>query len=678
MPLFFRRIVNWFTSRDLGEDRVALSRAIALCLFLWGLKVYLTLWYVSVKGVAPLDETPAWTWPLLGGGDVMVCGVAAGVYFVIAQLCDLLPKAAAKVAKFIVPFAIHVCVVVFSVASLIVNQLYGWPLDNGHMRQADDLGVMGDSIKVYVNFASVTMILLGIASFVVLGPLLRRIILDKLPVMHRRLPFWTAAVAVTLILGFSWVRAFDGLYLYGIKKNALIHYAQYYEPPLEPLNAPVELAALQKSVGAFDADMSNFASKRPDVPPMIPTGVDLHGKAARMNVVFILMESTSRQYIDPITTPNVVKLAEHAVNFENHFTVYSETQKAVYALLYSDYLVNLGGPPRTLYNGVLPQPSLPESIKHAGYDTALFHSGYLAYSDLRFWWDHKGFDTLAGAMELRKSERDIGWMWGLYEERTVDAMTQWIGEHHSNRDRPFFALYSTMFPHHPYHCPLPDDQKPFPEDSWKNRYRNALHYADKAVGQLVDNLTKLNAIDDTIIVVVGDHGESVEKDMFGHGMALTYDEIRTPMIIANPKLFPTRVTVNSKLFSSHLDVAPTLLGLLNVEAPAEWLGRDLSMPEAPARLSYVTVDQAKLTAVVDNGRLFELDAKGGERPMQAFNLKPDRFAPLDLTAELVNAYRPSLEHFSDWVRFRHFRRALEPATAVAADSTRLQTGAENR
>ena len=678
-----RRIARWFVDTDLRDDADALARASALCLFLWGLKVYLALWYVFVKDIGPLHETPVWTWPLLGGGDVALCGFLAGLYLLALQFGRALPGRAASAFRFVVPLALHGFVVVFSVASLIVNQLYGWPLDNGHMRQADDLGVMGDSIRAYVNVASVTMLAAGFGSFFVVAAPLRRVVVARLSGARSRLTLWTVAALFSLGLGAGWLFTFDGLYLYGVKKNAVIHYVQYYEPPLEPLRAGEVLAELRETVGPHESAMNDFASPRRGPGATVQTGLDLTGKAAGMNVLFVLMESTSREYVDERTTPNLLRLTEHGLSFPNHLTVYSETHKAVYGLFYSDYLVDLGGPPRALYNRPLPQPALPEALRGAGYDTALFHSGYLAFTDLRFWFENKGFDLLAGAMELRKDERDIGWMWGLYEERTVASLTEWIEKRkHDAAGRPFFAVYSPMFPHHPYHCPLPEEQKPYPDDSWLNRYRNALHYTDRNVGTLIDNLRKLDALDDTLIVVVGDHGETVSTTPFGHGMAMTYEEIRTPMIVSNPRLFPAARSADARLVSTHLDVAPTLLGLLGVDAPAQWLGRDLSSPAAPARTSFVTVDQARLTGVVDDGVLFVLDGKGGADPVQWYEITPEALRPLRPSADdpllsHADTYRARADRFDAWATFRHVRRAVEgeageprPGGAVERVATR--------
>src|SRR4029450_8136380 len=113
-------------------------------------------------------------------------------------------------------------------------------------------------------------------------------------------------------------------------------------------------------------------------------------------------------------------------------------------------------------------------------------------------------------------------------------------------------------PHHPYNNL--SGEKPFPDDTWLNRYKNSLHYADSAVGQLLAYLKSEGLMEKTLIVVVGDHGETVSSYPVGHGLNVSAEEMRTPFILSNPVLFPS--SIESRVPSSHLDVAPTIVHLL--------------------------------------------------------------------------------------------------------------------
>src|SRR5437660_2525721 len=75
------------TARPAGSDDVrAIAAALALCLFLWGLKLYLIGWYVFAKGIHPLADAPRDAVIWLGGADVFVCAILACVYRTIYPL----------------------------------------------------------------------------------------------------------------------------------------------------------------------------------------------------------------------------------------------------------------------------------------------------------------------------------------------------------------------------------------------------------------------------------------------------------------------------------------------------------------------------------------------------------------------------------------------------------------
>ena len=178
----------------------------------------------------------------------------------------------------------------------------------------------------------------------------------------------------------------------------------------------------------------------------------------------------------------------------------------------------------------------------------------------------------------------------------------------AHKHEKFFAAYLTEFPHHPYLTMAA--KPPFPNDTWLNRYKNSLHYADSAVGRLVEVLKSEGLLEKTVIAVVGDHGETVSHYPVGHGLRVSVEEMRPPLILSNPKLFPG--AAESTINSDHLDIAPTLARLVGLSAPADWLGRDLLADRIADRLHFVTITQIDRTAVIDGDLLYVLDRGRGK------------------------------------------------------------------
>jgi arylsulfatase A-like enzyme len=368
--------------------------------------------------------------------------------------------------------------------------------------------------------------------------------------------------------------------------------------------------------------------------------------------VIVQLESTSAAYIDAKTTPNIMKLAENGVTFTNHYTVFSETPKATYAIYYSDYLIDLGTTPRLLYGDrVMPQITLPEALRAIGYETSLFHSGFLSYADLRFLFERKGIDQLVDPTQLWDGVDELPWSWGTLEEVAVDALIKWIA---ARPGRPFFAIYGTTFPHHPYLCPI--DDKPYPQTSWADRYRNSLHYVDMNIGTLVRALEQQGLMQNTIIILVGDHGETVSTYPVGHGLAMTPEEMRTPFIISNPRLFPKPLQCNVQ--TNHLDIAPTVMHLLATEPPKEWLGRNVLAATVEPRTLFLWLKHARARAVIDGEIVYTYEERGSRSKL--FQMNSDKLTPLppeDPRQGMLDRYRERGQLFEKWVTWRHLARA---------------------
>jgi arylsulfatase A-like enzyme len=155
-------------------------------------------------------------------------------------------------------------------------------------------------------------------------------------------------------------------------------------------------------------------------------------------------------------------------------------------------------------------------------------------------------------------------------------------------DQPFFLLLTMGPPHNPYRAPeefrkLYDREKLTLPPNWKEgavtRENLAEYYAmiselDSQVGRLISKLDETGAAENTISLFTSDHG-----DMLGsHGMRLKRkpweESIRIPGILR----WPAKIKAGQKLDTlfSHVDIAPTLLGLSRIDIPSAMQGWSLA------------------------------------------------------------------------------------------------------
>jgi arylsulfatase A-like enzyme len=135
------------------------------------------------------------------------------------------------------------------------------------------------------------------------------------------------------------------------------------------------------------------------------------------------------------------------------------------------------------------------------------------------------------------------------------------------KNEKFFLFLHYWDTHSPYNCPKkysPGRKKARdPVDIYLSKYYGAVNYVDHNIGKLLEFLKENNLMDNTLLILTSDHGESLnEHDIFfdHHGL---YDETtHVPFILNNPRGFMNTGKINE--FVQHIDLVPTLCHLLNI------------------------------------------------------------------------------------------------------------------
>ncbi|MEW6320852.1 MAG: sulfatase-like hydrolase/transferase [Acidobacteriota bacterium] len=209
--------------------------------------------------------------------------------------------------------------------------------------------------------------------------------------------------------------------------------------------------------------------------------------------------------------------------------------------------------------------TLAEVLAGQGYRTGGFVGAFVLD---RRWGIAQGFDRYFDDFDLSKYDTAAGLdVVQRPAPEVVDRALAWLGE---DATRPFFAWVHLYDPHAPYAAP----------DAYRSRFPATMHGAydaevaatDAAVGRLFDALAASGRLDNTVVIVVGDHGESLgEHKEQQHGFFLYDSVMRIPLIIAGPGV-PAAVVPDQVRI---VDVMPTVLDLLGVGAPTAVQGASL-------------------------------------------------------------------------------------------------------
>jgi arylsulfatase A-like enzyme/Tfp pilus assembly protein PilF len=206
-------------------------------------------------------------------------------------------------------------------------------------------------------------------------------------------------------------------------------------------------------------------------------------------------------------------------------------------------------------------PTLATRLKQRGYRTGAFVSAFPL--DSRFGLD-RGFevydDSFAdgkAAVEFQLPERPAA--------ATVAAAREWMRK---KDGRPTFTWVHVYDPHAPYQPP-----QPFASEFPRDPYYGEVAATDAALEGLLEPLLDAGAQGRTLVVLTGDHGESLgEHGEVTHGLFAYEATLRVPLVLYAPRLLAPAVVAEPV---RHVDIVPTVLDALSLPPAEDLPGRSL-------------------------------------------------------------------------------------------------------
>ena len=293
------------------------------------------------------------------------------------------------------------------------------------------------------------------------------------------------------------------------------------------------------------------------------------------NVVVITIDTLRADHLGcygdkQIHTPNIDALASDGVRFERAYTPVPVTLPA-HTVIFTGTYPMLSGMHDFSGNQLNPsQPTLASVLKRHGYTTgavlgsAVLDSRFGLNQGFDFYYDHFDFNRLQES-NLEEMERP--------GNLVANVALDWLAK---NRTNKFFLWMHLYDPHYPYRPPAPYSEQ------YKDRpYDGEIAFADAQVGRLITFLKANGLYRNTVIVLAGDHGESLgEHAERNHGFFIYNATLHVPMIIRLPGNSSPRVVSD---LASLADLMPTILSILKVEVPPQVQGFNLLPLMAPKK-----------------------------------------------------------------------------------------------
>jgi arylsulfatase A-like enzyme len=310
-------------------------------------------------------------------------------------------------------------------------------------------------------------------------------------------------------------------------------------------------------------------------------------ESASRNFLVILVDTLRRDAIDPHYAPRMARLAQNSMNFVGAISPGNMTSPSTNALLSCRLPTDLGG--WAFSYGVSREErnefyrsshkSFPDAFSRNGFSTAMIGSVSLI-SELYGVGIHHGFDRQIAV------ETD-----GFDTAQIARETKKWLTDNASQR---FFLYVHLNAPHAPYKAPWTDLFRTWPGIQVFKSYANILrwlytsevHYTDRYVDSILRSLDDLGLAENTIVVLLADHGDQMrerrfrdnesgpefEGSYFDHGATLLDDEIGVPLVIRDPGL-KTGVVIPDRV--STIDLGPTLMELAGISGVNSCFGKSL-------------------------------------------------------------------------------------------------------
>ena len=308
-------------------------------------------------------------------------------------------------------------------------------------------------------------------------------------------------------------------------------------------------------------DNSEFKSNElTDITHSVTNGTE----EKKYNVLFITVESLSGEFMEYLgsnkgkITPSLDTLVNKSLFFTNFYAVGTRTIWGLEAAA-------LSAPPKP-GQSVIKRPnsenmfSMGQLFKERGYDLKFIYGGNGYFDNMNYFFENNGYNIVDNS-EFADNEVTFSNAWGVCDQ---DLFNKALSE--SDRSyaagKPFLNLIMTTSNHRPF--TYPEGVVDIP--SGKNR-EGAVKYCDYAIGELIRKASTKPWFTNTLIVIMADHcaGSAGQTE-------LPFMEYQIPLIIYNPTIVhPQRI---DKL-SSQIDVAPTLLALLNWNYESKFFGKDI-------------------------------------------------------------------------------------------------------
>lgn len=321
--------------------------------------------------------------------------------------------------------------------------------------------------------------------------------------------------------------------------------------------------------------------------------VNSPGVERQMNVVLISVESLSADFMTHFgnmqhITPELDTLAKQGLLFTNLYASGTRTVRGLEAL-------SLSIPP-TPGQSIIKRPenkglfSLGSIFRSKGYHSRYVYGGYSYFDNMKAFFSENGYDV-TDRKAIKNADIHYQNIWGVADE-DLFTLSLRLADEDFNNDKKFFSHIMTVSNHRPF--TYPEGRIDIP--SHTNR-EGAVKYTDYAIGRFIKEASVKPWFKNTLFVIVADHCASSAGEV-----ELPVNKYHIPMIFYSPgHIMPG----NFERLTAQIDVAPTILGFLNMDYTSKFFGQDVFSMKPGQERAFISTYQS--LGYIKNDKLIILE-----------------------------------------------------------------------
>lgn len=376
------------------------------------------------------------------------------------------------------------------------------------------------------------------------------------------IPFWKKSISFVLICAICLVGARGGVQYIPLH---IMHASKYTSAANTALvlNTPFTLI---KSFGNNELKPLQFFSEEETLASYTQTRhqYSFKGKFLPMNVVIIILESFSKEYIGALSgnisyTPFLDSLISESYVFKNAFANAQKSMDGIPAIL--------SGIPLMMDNSYITSPystnttkELAHILNEEGYISSFYHGGKTGTMGFDAYAKSAGYENYYGKENYTGSINDDDGHWGIFDE----PYFLYVADELNKTKSPFLSVLFSLSSHHPYSVPK-ELENNFSKGTLP--IHKSVQYTDYALKKFFEKASGQPWFKNTLFVITADHTSLAEEGFYRNSVGM----FQIPILFYSPLL---KLKGESNTTTQQIDIAPSVLHLLRYSKPFFGFGKN--------------------------------------------------------------------------------------------------------